>query len=44
MPDELRRTGLDNVRELQEITAKTDTRDYLHAAARQRNGSTTTTN
>lgn len=35
MPDELRHTGLDSIRELQEITAATDTRDYLHAAARQ---------
>lgn len=35
MPDELKPTKLDSIRELQEITVKTDTRDYLHAAARQ---------
>jgi predicted TIM-barrel fold metal-dependent hydrolase len=35
MPDELKSSLVGEVRELQEITAATDTRDYLFAAARQ---------
>ena len=35
MPDEMKHGQLGNIRELQEITVATDTRDYLHAAARQ---------
>lgn len=35
MPDEMASTRIDQVRELQEITNATDTRDYLYAASRQ---------
>ena len=35
MPDELKTSALGAVRELKEITAETDTRDYLRAAAKQ---------
>ncbi|HEY8578342.1 MAG TPA: amidohydrolase family protein, partial [Beijerinckiaceae bacterium] len=35
MPDEVRTAAVEHVRELQEITVETDTRDYLFAAARQ---------
>ncbi len=35
MPDEMKPARVAEIRELQEMTAATDTRDYLHAAARQ---------
>ena len=35
MPDEMKLPRLDEIRELQEMTAASDSRDYLHAAARQ---------
>lgn len=35
MPDELGNVAAGNIKELQQMTAASDTRDYLHAAARQ---------
>lgn len=35
MPDEINKPALSGVRELPELTAETDTRDYLHAAVLQ---------